>query len=48
MPFVVDNSVTMRWLLELALREGLALATLNEGLNKAANKAGIKRIMAGV
>lgn len=29
--------------LELALREGLALATLDEDLQKAANKAGVKR-----
>jgi predicted nucleic acid-binding protein len=31
--------------LELALREGLALATLDEGLIKAASKAGVKRVM---
>ena len=29
--------------LELAMREGLALATLDEDLQKAANKAGVKR-----
>lgn len=32
--------------LELALREGLALATLDEGLEKAAHKAGVKRFSA--
>ena len=29
--------------LELAMREGLPLATLDEDLHKAANKAGVKR-----
>ena len=33
--------------LELALREGLALATLDEDLHKAAGKAGVKRFAAG-
>lgn len=33
--------------LELALREGLALATLDEDLHKAAGKAGVKRFAGG-
>jgi predicted nucleic acid-binding protein len=33
--------------LELAMREGLALATLDEDLHKAAGKAGVKRFAAG-
>lgn len=33
--------------LELALREGLALATLDEDLQKAAGKAGVKRFAGG-
>jgi predicted nucleic acid-binding protein len=32
--------------LELALREGIALATLDEALQKASKKAGVKRFMA--
>ncbi len=33
--------------LELALREGIALATLDEDLQKSAKKAGVKRFSAG-
>lgn len=33
--------------LELAMREGLALATLDEDLHKAAGKAGVKRFAGG-
>lgn len=54
MSFVLDTSVTMRCFfgklsaydasyLELGLRRGLPLATLDEDLQKAAKRAGVKR-----